>query len=63
MKVEEKPAYESPKISRLDYNESAIGGVDQVSCLPGSNATGDCTDNGNSAAMACIDQGNDGNDP
>lgn len=54
MKAKEKPAYESPKVSRLDYKETLIGSVAPVTCEPGSSATGNCTNIGNSAIASCI---------
>ena len=60
MKAKEKPAYQSPKVSRLDYNETVIGGEDEagVTCSTGSNAIGECLANGNIPALGCDSNGN-----
>ena len=52
MKAEKKPLYESPKVSRLDEEESVYGGVATL-CEMGSNATGPCSTTGNNPDGYC----------
>jgi hypothetical protein len=51
--INSKPAYEPPKILKLDITRDSLG-----DCGSGSGDTGNCADYGNTASLDCNPNGN-----